>query len=82
MLSPLQRYELVIFEKRVVGMSGTNPIYVQSFSRSTTTTSEDVDPPVGGVVAWDDMWSATWTMQPPRIVAVSLAGNRSDEPCP
>ena len=82
MRSPIHHYELVIFEKRLIGMSGPNPIYVRSFSRSTTTTSEDIDPPPGSVVGWDNMWSGTWTLQPPPVVAVSLAGNRSDQPCP
>ena len=80
--SPIVRYELKIFEMRAIGMSGTNPIYLRSLSRTTTATSTDVDPPVGGVVGWDNMWSATWTIQNPPVVAVSLAGHRSDTPCP
>ncbi|HEV8199772.1 MAG TPA: hypothetical protein VGS03_07105 [Candidatus Polarisedimenticolia bacterium] len=82
MLTPIDHYELKIFEMRVIGMSGDNPIYLRSFSRSTTTTSADVDPPVGGVVGWDNMWSGTWTIQNPPVIAVSMAGNRSGEPCP
>ncbi|HYV19953.1 MAG TPA: hypothetical protein VFC25_13085 [Verrucomicrobiae bacterium] len=82
LLTPIDHYELTIFEMRVIGMSGSNPIYLRSFSRSTTTTSSDVDPPVGGVVGWDDMWSGTWTIQNPPVTAVSMAGNRSGEPCP
>jgi hypothetical protein len=82
LLTPIDHYELAIFEKRVIGMSGDNPIYLRSLSRSLTATSTDVDPPVGGVVGWDNMWSATWTIQGPPVVAVSMAGNRSDQPCP
>jgi hypothetical protein len=84
--SPIDHYELIIFEKRVVGYIGSppdqQPIYMRSGIRTTIATSENVDPPVGGVVGWDNMWSGTWTMQNPPIVAVSFAGNRSDQPCP
>ena len=80
--SPIHHYELVIFEKRVIGMTGDNPIYLRSQLLTTTTTSVNIDPPVGGVVGWDNMWSGAWTMQAPPIVAVSFAGNRSDQPCP
>ena len=80
--TPVVQYELKIYEMRQIGMSGENPIYLRSLSRTTTTTSTDVDPPVGGVVGWDNMWSATWTIQNPPVIAITLAGNRSDQPCP
>jgi len=79
--SGIDHYELKIFEMRQIGWSGGNPIYMRSTSLSTASLSVNVDPPVGGVVGWDNMWSATWTMQPPPIVAVSRAGARSDQPC-
>jgi hypothetical protein len=85
LVTPIDHYELKIFEMRVIGMIGVNgdtPIYLRSLSRSTTATSTDVDPPVGGVVGWDNMWSGTWSLQIPPVVAVSKAGNRSDQPCP
>lgn len=80
--SPIDHYELAIFEMRPIGMSGENTIYLRSLTRSTTTTSTDVDPPVGGVVGWDGMWSSTWTVQSPAVIAVSKVGIRSDQPCP
>jgi hypothetical protein len=81
LLSPIDHYELKIFEARIVGMSGANPIYLRSTSRTTTGTSVDIDPPVGGVVAWDGMWSTSWTIQNPQVISVSRAGTRSDQPC-
>ena len=80
-MTPIDHYELKIFEMRLVGMSGDNPIYLRSQTRSTTATSVDIDPPVGGVVGWDGMWSATWTLQNPPVISVSRAGGRSDQPC-
>jgi hypothetical protein len=80
--SGIDHYELKIFEMRQIGSSLGNPIYMRSTSLSTTSTSINVDPPLGGVVGWDNMWSGTWTMQPPPIVTVSRAGARSDQPCP
>jgi len=80
--SPIDHYELTIFEMRPIGTSGENILYLRSQSRSTTTTSTDVDPPVGGVVGWDGMWSGTWTLQNPRVIAVTKVGSRSDQPCP
>lgn len=80
--SGVDHYEVKIFEMRKIGQSGDNPIYMRSMSLSTTTTSVNVDPPVGGVVGWDNMWSATWAMQPPQVVTVSRVGLRSDSPCP
>ena len=67
---------------RKVGMSGDNPIYLRSLVLSTTTTSVNVEPPVGGVVGWDGMWSATWAVLPPEVIAVSRSKLRSDMPCP
>jgi hypothetical protein len=80
--APIDHYELKIFEMRVIGMTGEFPIYLRSTSRTSTTTSVNVDPPVGGVVGWDNMWSATWTLQSPTVVSVSMTGSRSDQGCP
>jgi hypothetical protein len=84
--SPIDHYELVIFESHIVGYIGSGadqqPIYVRSALRTSIATSVNIDPPVGGVVGWDNMWSGTWAMQNPPIVAVSFAGNRSGQPCP
>ena len=80
--TPVDHYELSIFEAKIIGSMNGAPIYVKSVSRTTTATSLDIDPRVGEVVGWDGMWSSTWTLQNPRVVAVSRAGNRSDQPCP
>jgi hypothetical protein len=80
--SPIDHYELAIFEMRPIGLSGENILYLRSLSRSTTTTNTDVDPPVGGVVGWDGMWSGTWTLQNPPVIAVTKTGSRSGQPCP
>lgn len=80
--TPVDHYELQIFEARIIGTMGGAPIYTRSVSRTTKATSLDIDPRVGEVVGWDGMWSSTWTLQNPKVVAVSLAGNRSDTPCP
>lgn len=82
LLTPVDHYELWIFEAHVIGMMNGAPIYSKSTLRTTTATSLDLDPRVGEVVGWDGMWSSTWTPQSPQVVAVSLAGNRSDAPCP
>jgi hypothetical protein len=81
-LTPVDHYDLIIFEARIIGSMNGAPIYTKSFSHSTTATSLDIDPKVGEVVGWAGMWDASYTLQNPPVVAVSLAGNRSDAPCP
>lgn len=82
LLTPVDHYELAIFEARVIGSMNGAPIYTKSTLRTTTLTSVDVDVKVGEVVGWNGMWDAAWTLQSPTVVAVSVAGNRCDQACP
>lgn len=84
--SPVQRYDVLALEVREVGHHiGPDgdlwPDYSRTFVRSVPAPPVDLDPPRGGVVGWDGMWDAGWNLQPPAVVTITLAGNRSDQPC-
>jgi hypothetical protein len=84
LLTPVDHYEVPIFEARIVGTKYGMPVYTRSVLRTTIATSVDVaDPNVGEVIGWAGMWDNTYSLlQNPPVVAVSLAGNRCDQSCP
>jgi hypothetical protein len=87
LLAPVDHYELPVFEARVIGHhidpwgSLVND-YARSQVRSLAGTSVDLEPALDGIVGWVGMWDGGWAAPAsPPVVAVTRAGNRSDEFC-
>lgn len=85
LLSPIDHYEVVVFEARVTGYitypdnGDLMPVYLKTFRHSTAgpVTTLALEPEVGSVVGWDGMSEGL----PPLVHAVTVAGVSSEVVC-